>query len=85
MCCFVTYTHPLNVLWCYDLEVDMVVTERKRLKLKGCPRCKGDLLIDKAYNEYPVEVCIQCGFHHYLEVEGKELSVEPKEPVLSIH
>ena len=57
-----------------DLEVDMVATERKYLKLKGCPRCNGDLLIDKAYYDYPVEVCIQCGFHHYLEVGDKELT-----------
>ncbi|MFC1953098.1 hypothetical protein ACFLWR_03100 [Chloroflexota bacterium] len=62
----------------------MVAKERKYLKLKGCPRCKGDLLIDKAYSDFPAEVCIQCGFHHYLEIEGKSLSVKIEEPVLSI-
>ena len=70
---------------CSDLEVDMVATERKYLKLKGCPRCKGDLLIDKAYSDYPAEVCIQCGFHHYLKTEVKELSVKTKESALSIN
>lgn len=40
---------------------------RKYLRLKGCPRCGGDVLIDKAYEEND-EVCIQCGYRNYLKV-----------------
>jgi len=68
----------------YDQEVDMVVKERKSIKLKGCPRCRGDLLIDKAYNDFPVEVCIQCGHYHYLDTREKESLVETRETVLTV-
>lgn len=40
---------------------------RKYLRLKGCPRCGGDVLIDKAYEDID-EVCIQCGYRNYLNV-----------------
>ncbi|MFC2016266.1 hypothetical protein ACFLUF_00980 [Chloroflexota bacterium] len=63
----------------------MLATERKYFKLNGCPRCHGDLLIDKAYYDYPVEVCIQCGFHHYLEVGGKGLIIKINESASSIN
>jgi uncharacterized protein YbaR (Trm112 family) len=33
---------------------------RSYIKLKACPRCKGDILVDKAFEES--EVCLQCGF-----------------------
>ena len=34
-------------------------------KLKGCPRCKGDVFVDEdAYGWY--EQCIQCGYAHDL-------------------
>lgn len=39
---------------------------RKYLRLKGCPRCGGDVLIDKAYEDID-EVCIQCGYRNYLK------------------
>ncbi len=38
---------------------------RKYLRLKGCPRCGGDVLVDKAYEDID-EVCIQCGYRNYL-------------------
>ncbi len=43
---------------------------RKYLRLKGCPRCGGDVLIDKAYEDMD-EVCIQCGYRNYLKVSDE--------------
>ena len=34
------------------------------LRLRDCPRCGGDILIDKAYGDAE-EVCIQCGFYKF--------------------
>ncbi len=36
---------------------------RAYLRLKGCPKCGGDILIDKALDDDAV--CIQCGFRNY--------------------
>ncbi len=33
---------------------------RSFLRLGACPRCKGDILVDRAYEES--ELCLQCGF-----------------------
>lgn len=33
---------------------------RSFLRLKTCPRCRGDILVDKAYEDS--ELCLQCGF-----------------------
>lgn len=56
------------------------------LKLKSCPKCKGDLLIDKdMYGWY--EQCIQCGYQHSLEplVKVGPLTPEDKNnPVSSV-
>ncbi len=41
--------------------------QRKYLRLKDCPRCGGDILIDKAYEDAE-EVCIQCGFYKFRSV-----------------
>lgn len=49
------------------------------LKLKSCPKCKGDLLIDKdMYGWY--EQCIQCGYQHSLDplVNVGQLPAEEK-------
>jgi hypothetical protein len=35
-----------------------------RWKLKGCPRCSGDLNIITDNLGY-YEDCLQCGYHHY--------------------
>ena len=35
-----------------------------RWKLKGCPRCSGDLNIIHDNLGY-YEDCLQCGYHHY--------------------
>ncbi len=36
---------------------------RSFIKVKACPRCKGDILVDRAFEES--ELCIQCGFRGY--------------------
>ncbi len=36
---------------------------RAFLRLKGCPRCGGDILVDRALDDS--DVCIQCGFRNY--------------------
>ena len=41
---------------------------RRYLRLKACPRCNGDILIDKAMEDG--EVCIQCGYRKFEPVEG---------------
>jgi hypothetical protein len=39
-----------------------------RWKLKGCPRCSGDLnIISDDLGYY--EDCLQCGYHHYYDDE----------------
>ena len=43
-------------------------------KLKGCPRCKGDLLVERAGDRWD-EYCLQCGYRRDLKV------VVPKMPV----
>ncbi len=52
-------------------------------KLKGCPRCDGDLSVNDA--EYGmVENCLQCGYLHYIENEVNlkvQNTVFDKEPV----
>jgi len=37
--------------------------QRAYLRLKGCPKCGGDILVDKALDDS--DVCIQCGFRNY--------------------
>jgi len=44
-----------------------------RLKLKGCPRCKGDVVVElDQFGWY--EECIQCGYLHDMQnvVEVKQ-------------
>jgi len=36
----------------------------KYLRLKSCPRCHGDILVDKAMEDVE-EVCIQCGYRKF--------------------
>jgi len=40
---------------------------RAYLRLKACPRCRGDILVDRATED--TEVCIQCGYRNYRELE----------------
>ncbi len=40
------------------------------LKLKSCPRCKGDIIIDRDHLSW-YEQCIQCGYQHDLEASGE--------------
>jgi hypothetical protein len=43
-------------------------------KLKGCPRCKGDLLVERAGDKWD-EYCLQCGYRRDLK------AISPKQPV----
>ena len=36
---------------------------RAYLRLRGCPKCGGDILVDRALDDS--DVCIQCGFRNY--------------------
>ena len=42
-------------------------------RLKGCPKCKGDIFLEKDINGW-YERCLQCGYNQDLEtlVEVKE-------------
>ena len=44
--------------------------ELKMLRLKGCPRCKGDILIDRDHLSW-YEQCIQCGYLRDFEVSDE--------------
>ena len=41
--------------------------QRAYLRLKACPRCNGDILVDKAMED--AEVCIQCGFRNFRRIK----------------
>jgi len=45
-----------------------------RWKLKGCPRCKGDLLVEKNENRW-AEYCLQCGYRRDLKVVSVNVPV----------
>ncbi len=36
------------------------------LKINGCPKCRGDVLVDKD-EQGPYEECLQCGYLRVLE------------------
>ena len=38
---------------------------RTYLKLKGCPKCKGDLIFDRSNED--AEVCLQCGLRIWID------------------
>jgi ssDNA-binding Zn-finger/Zn-ribbon topoisomerase 1 len=40
------------------------------LRLKSCPRCTGDILIDRDHFGW-FEQCIQCGYQHDIKVSDK--------------
>jgi ssDNA-binding Zn-finger/Zn-ribbon topoisomerase 1 len=40
------------------------------LRLKSCPRCKGDILMDRDHFGW-YEQCIQCGYQEDLEVSDR--------------
>ena len=41
--------------------------QRAYLRLKACPRCRGDILVDRAIED--AEVCIQCGYRNFKKVK----------------
>ncbi len=50
--------------------------QRAYLRLKACPKCGGDILIDRAIED--AEVCLQCGFRNF----GKVISQTHPQPQL---
>jgi hypothetical protein len=36
-------------------------------KLKSCPKCKGDLIIEQVHNNQ-CEYCLQCGYQRELQI-----------------
>jgi len=34
-------------------------------RFKSCPKCKGDMLVDRDYDDW-YEWCLQCGYQHTL-------------------
>ncbi len=48
-------------------------------RLKGCPRCKGDMLIDREYCTW-YEWCLQCGHRRDLKgiFEAREVAPTDK-------
>ena len=50
--------------------------QRAYLRLKACPKCGGDILIDRAIED--AEVCLQCGFRNF----GKVISQTYPQPQL---
>lgn len=53
---------------------------RSYLRLKGCPRCGGDVLVDHAMDDE--DVCLQCGFRKPLvAAASRDYSDRPKRHV----
>ena len=53
-------------------------------KLKACPRCEGDVFIDRGLDTW-YEQCLQCGYQRELR-DIREFEAQPereKEPVLA--
>jgi hypothetical protein len=49
---------------------------RSFIRLGACPRCRGDIIVDKSYEDS--EVCLQCGFRgriipaHRIDLEKRK-------------
>lgn len=58
---------------------------RTYLRLKACPRCRGDILVDKVFEDD--DVCLQCGFRGqrsdadrlFLHDAGEVVSIKRRE------
>jgi len=50
------------------------------MRLKSCPRCHGDVVIESDYHGW-YEHCLQCGYEHDLPaIMGTQPRVRPVEP-----
>lgn len=47
------------------------------LKLKGCPRCSGDVYFDWDFYGW-FEQCLQCGYMHYMHTTAKAEERQPQ-------
>ena len=68
-----------------DVPDELMTVRRRfavRLRLKSCPRCKGDIVIElDQWGWY--EECIQCGYLHDLQdvVEVKQVVAQQRHDV----
>jgi len=42
---------------------------RSFLRLGACPRCRGDIIVDRAFEDS--ELCLQCGFRGRVKPAGR--------------
>lgn len=47
------------------------------IKLKGCPKCKGDIVLDSDTHGW-YEQCLQCGYLHERPDVGREVYKMPE-------
>ncbi|MBF8265895.1 MAG: hypothetical protein Q7R34_04695 [Dehalococcoidia bacterium] len=47
------------------------------IKLKGCPKCKGDIVLDSDTHGW-YEQCLQCGYLHERPDVGREVYRMPE-------
>ena len=60
------------------------MVNRKQYRLKGCPRCGGDIIRDWGYGELE-ESCLQCGHHNY-SVNANKYNIQDEiEQLISAH
>jgi hypothetical protein len=53
------------------------------LRLKSCPRCRGDVVIDRDMDGW-YEQCLQCGCQRYLESLAETKPSVKKEPRVAV-
>jgi len=59
-------------------------TKVKIWKLKACPRCGGDVFLDKEFDTWYVQ-CLQCGYHRELgNISELELQSEYEKRFVSV-
>lgn len=53
------------------------------LRLKGCPRCNGDVYFDWDFYGW-FEQCLQCGYMHYLQTTSTAEKLPRKQKVKEV-
>ncbi len=53
------------------------------LRLKSCPRCRGDVVIDRDMDGW-YEQCLQCGYQRYLESLAEAKPPVKREPKVAV-
>ncbi|MFC2051657.1 hypothetical protein ACFLT4_02885 [Chloroflexota bacterium] len=52
---------------------------RAYLRLKACPRCSGDIMVDRVIED--AEICIQCGYRKFRRVRNTHPEYQPEKTV----